>query len=309
MLQRLFNILFILLISSGAAVAQELNCKVTINHDKITGVDNEVYNSLTRSITEFMNTRKWTTEEFTTAEKIDCNVFINLTGNKVGGDIDAYTATISIQATRPVYGSSYTTSIVNYVDRDLAFKYNQFSTLQFDDNRVAGIEALGSNLTAVLAFYAYVIIGLDYDSFAPEGGTNYLKKAQNVVNNAPEQSKTIAGWKPGEGTRNRYWLTDQLLNSRFRDVRTFWYTMHRESLDSMYTKPNDSRQRILYNLKKLYSVNRENPSSMLIQFVFAAKSEEFIQLVSQTPKANRAQFITLLSAMDVANVNKYNNLK
>ncbi len=282
---------------------------MTITHDKITGVDNEVFTSMTRAVNDFMNAHKWTTDEYTTNEKIDCNIFINLTGNKAGGDVDAYNATLSVQASRPVYGSSYTTSLVNYVDRDVCFKFNQFTTLQFDDNRINGTEALSSNLTAILAYYAYIIVALDYDSFSPDGGSSYLKKAQNIVSNAPEQNKTIVGWKAVEGSRNRYWLADQLLNQRFHDVRAFWYTMHREGLDSMYTKPIDSRMRILTGLKKLYQVNKENPSSMLLQFVFAAKSDEFIHLLVQTPKIDRPPFLTLLNAMDVPNAPKYNNLK
>jgi hypothetical protein len=308
MLKRLFSILSLLL-AAYAPHAQELNCKVTVTHDKITGVDNEVFSSMTKAITEFINQHKWTSDEYATNEKIDCSFFINLTGNKAAGDPDGYTATLSLQASRPVYGSSYTTSLVNYVDRDIVFKFNQFTTLQFDDNRITGTEPMSSNLTAILAYYAYIILALDYDSYAPDGGTNLLKKAQNIVNNAPEQNKVISGWKPVEGSKNRYWLTDQLLNQRFHDVRSFWYTMHREGLDSMYTKPIDSRMRILYGLKKLYQVNRENPSSMLIQFLFAAKSEEFILMLSQTPKNDRGQFITLLTSMDVPNATKYNNLK
>lgn len=309
MKNKLFKIILIMLLFAVQISAQELNCKVTITHDKITGVDNEVFNALTRGITEFMNSHKWTPDEYAATERIDCNIFINLTGNKVGGDADGYNATLSIQASRPVYGSTYTTALTNYIDKDFSFKFNQFSTLQFDDNRVNGTEALASNLTAVLAYYAYIIIALDYDSFAPDGGTPYLKKAQNIVSNAPEQNKTITGWKAVEGSRNRYWLVDQLLNQRFHDVRSFWYSMHREGLDSMYNKPIDSRMRILYGLKKLYTVNRENPSSMLLQFVFAAKSDEFINLLTQTPKGERAQFLTLLNVMDVPNATKYNNLK
>ena len=290
------------------ATAQELNCKVTIGHDKITGVDAEVFNSMQKAVTEFMNQHKWTTDDFQATEKIDCNVFINLLANKVNGDNDIYNATLSIQASRPVYNSGYTTALVNYMDRDMTFKFTQFNTLQFDDNRVNGIDAVTSNLTAILAYYAYIIVGLDYDSFSPEGGSVYLKRAQNIVNNAPED-KTVTGWKAVESTRNRYHLTDDLLNTRFGDVRGFWYTMHREGLDSMYTKPIDSRNRILAGLRKLYNVNRENPNSMLMQFLFAAKSEEFVHLLASAPKNDRGQYITLLSTMDVANAAKYNGLK
>ena len=308
MQKRLLSILIVCM-WSFASMAQELNCKVIVTHDKIAGVDNEVFTAMQRSLTEFLNQHKWTTDEFATNEKIDCNLYLNLTANKVNGDVDIYTGTLSIQASRPVYNSGYITSIANYVDRDVVFKFTQFNPLSFDDNRVNGTEPMFSNLTAVMAYYAYIIIGLDYDSFAPDGGTNYFKKAQNVVNNAPEQNKSITGWKASEGTRNRYWLVDQLLNTRFHDVRSFWYTLHRESLDSMYTKPVESRNRALTYLKKLYQVNRENPSSMLLQFLFAAKSEEFIHLVAQTPKNERNQYITLLASMDVPNAAKYNNLK
>ena len=296
-----------LLAFSGSA--QELNCKVTISHDKIAGVDNEVFNSMQRAIQDLMNSHKWTTDEFAATEKIDCIIFLNLTGNKLGGDPDVYSATLSVQSSRPVYNSGYVTSLINYVDKDIQFKFTQFNTIQFDDNRVNGTDPLISNLSAIIAYYAYVIVGLDYDSFSPEGGSNFFKKAQNIVNNAPESNKLISGWKAVESSRNRYWLTDQLLNSRFSDVRSFWYTMHREGLDSMYTKPIDARMRILAGLKKLSQVNKENPSSMLIQFLFAAKSEEFIHLVAQVPKADRSPYITMLNAMDVPNAVKYNNLK
>ena len=309
MLRKLLSILMVLCIVQLAATAQELNCKVTVQHDKITGVAAETFTAMERAITEFMNGHKWTTDDFGTTEKIDCTIFINLTSNKVNGDPDAYSGTLSIQSSRPVYNSGYTSALVNFVDRDVVFKYTQYGALTFDDNRVSGTDAMMSNLTALLGYYAYIVIGMDYDSYSLDGGTNYFKKAQNVVNNAPEQGKSIPGWKAVEGTRNRYWLADQLLNTRFHDVRAFWYTMHRESLDSMYTKPNDARMRILTGLKKLYNVNRENPSSMLMQFVFAAKSEEFIHLLGSTPKPERGQYITLLNSLDVANATKYNNLK
>jgi len=301
--------LIVLCLTGVLVHAQELNCKVTIMHDKIPGVDPEVFNSMQRAITEFLNSHKWTSEEYGTTEKIDATFFITLTGNKVNGDPDAYSASLTVQASRPVYNAGYVSTLVNYMDRDFAFKFAQFNNLQFDDNTVNGADPMISNLPAVLAYYCYIIIGLDNDSFSPEGGTNMFKKAQNVVNNAPELNKTIAGWKAVEGTKNRYWLVDQLLNNRFQDVRTFWYTLHREGLDSMYTKPIDARNRILTGLRKLYNVNRENPSSMLMQFVFSAKSEEILHVLAQSPKNDRGQYITLLDAMDVPNSTKYNALR
>ena len=291
----------------GKAQAQELNCKVTILHDKITGVDPQVFNSMQRAITEFMNGHKWTNDEFAPVEKIEVNIMFNLTSNNVGGDPDSYMGTMSIQASRPVFNASYTTTTINYVDKDIQFKYTQFNPLHFDDNQGSGTDPMSANLTALLAYYSYLVLGLDYDSFSPEGGTNELKKAQNVVNNSPESGKSISGWKPVESTHNRYWIIDQLLNNRFQDFRTNWYSMHREGLDSMYTKPTEARTRILNGLKKLNKVNSENPSSVLIQFFFNAKSEEYLHLLAATPKPERATYITLLNAMDVPNASKYNS--
>lgn len=307
MLKKLLSVCIVCCL--GIAVkAQEFNCKVTVLHDKITGVDNQVFVDMQRVIAEFVNTRKWTTDEYATTEKIDCNLMLNLTANKVNGDPDIYSATLSIQAVRPVYNSGYGTTTVNYVDKDVTFKYSQFNQLRFDDNAVTGADPISSNLSAIVAYYAYIILGFDYDSFSPGGGTSYFKRAQNVVNNAPE-GKGISGWKAVENNSNRYWLVDQALNTRFQDVHNFWYTMHREGLDSMSVKPVESRNRILTNIRKLFQVNRENPNSALIRFVINAKSDEFQKLLSATPKQDRAQYITLLSALDVSNAAKYNALR
>ncbi len=292
------------------AGAQELNCRVTVMHDKIngSGVDPQVYTNMQKAITEFMNGHKWTTDEFGAAEKIDCNILLNLTSANVNGDPEAYGATMSIQATRPVYNSSYTSKLIDFIDKDVAFKFSPFNPMHFDDNQASGSDALSGNLTAVLAYYSYILIALDYDSFSPSGGTNYLKRAQNVVNNAPD-GKGISGWKNVESQRNRFWIVDQMLNTRFSDIRRVWYTMHREGLDSMYAKPAESRTRILSNIRKLYEVNRENPSSIYMQFFFNAKSDEIMRLVGQAPKTERSQYITLLNALDVPNAPKYNALR
>ena len=307
MLKRSLSICLIVLCSL-AARAQELNCRVTLLHDKITGIDPQVFNNMQKAITEFMNAHKWTNDEFATNEKIDCSILINLTGNNINGDPDSYSANMSIQATRPVYNTGYTTKLIDYMDKDVAFKFSPFAPLHFDDNQGSSTDAMSANLSSILAFYSYIILALDYDSFAPNGGTANLKKAQNVVNNAPD-GKGVSGWKPVESTRNRYWIIDQMLNTRFADVRKYWYTMHRESLDSMAAKPNEARMRILSNIKKLYDVNRENPSSAYLQFFFNAKSEELIHILSMAPKNERPQYITLLNALDVPNAAKYNALK
>jgi hypothetical protein len=308
MLKKLLSICALVWCGCLSASAQEFSCKVSVYHDKISGVDQQVFSSMQKAISDFLNTQKWSTDEFAPAEKIECNVLFNLVSNNVNGDPDSYSATLSIQASRPVFNSGYTSPLINYVDKDIMFHYSQFNPLHFDDNQVSGTDPNTANLTALLAFYSYLVLALDYDSFSPEGGTSFLKRAQNVVNNAPE-SKSITGWKAVESTHNRYWIADEMLNTRFGDVRKYWYTLHRECLDSMYIKPVEARNRALQNLKKLYNVNRENPSSILIQFFFNAKSDEMLHVLAGAPKPDRGQYITLLDAMDVPDANKYNTLR
>lgn len=297
-----------LVMSVPSAFGQELNCKIKIGHDKILNTDPAIFTAMERAITEFVNTRKWTADEWQPSERIDCNIMINLTA-KDPSDQDLYNATFSIQATRPVHNSGYTTPIINYLDRDFVFHYSQFTQLTFDDNRITGPDPLASNLTAMIAYYAYMILALDYDSFSPNGGSAMFKKAQNVVNNAPEQGTMIHGWKAFEEKRNRYWIVDQLLSPRFENLRKYWYAYHREGMDLMYSKPADGKAKILAGISTMNTLQKENPGATIIQFFFNAKSDEIMRIVSQTPQAERAQYLPMLSAMDVANATKYNNLK
>jgi hypothetical protein len=297
--------LFILTCSLLPAVAQELNCKVDIISDKITNVDPKVFQNLKQSLTEFLNNRKWTDDNFKPNEKIECNFLLTLQG----GSDDIYTAQLNIQASRPVYNSSYNTSTVNYIDREVTFKYVATQVLSFDDNRVSGTNPLESNLTAITAYYVYLILGLDYDSFSPNGGVSYLKRAQNIVNNAPESGKQIGGWKATDGTRNRYWLVDQLLNPRFSDFVQYWYTYHRMGLDLMSQKPEDARKNILGGIPTLAKINAENPTSFLLQFFFDAKTNELANILAQTPVVERKDYIDQLSKIDVPGSAKYRSIK
>ncbi len=305
-----FSILLAMFVGllSLSVQAQELNCKVKVMHDKITNTDPEVFRTMERAITEFMNTRKWTNDVFLPEERIDCNILINLTG-KHGGSDDAYTATINIQASRPVFNTSYTSPLVNFIDRDFVFRYSQFNPLQFDENRVSGANPLEANLTAVLAYYAYLVIALDYSSFSQNGGMPYFKKVQHIVNNAPEEGKSIPGWQAFDGRTNRYWLIDQIMSPRFAAFHTFWYIMHREGMDMMLSKPEEARQAILNGVSILQQLNQENPGSILLQFFFNAKTDEFLRILAQLPKEERLPFVTMLSQTDVANAARYSSLK
>lgn len=304
--KQIFLLIFLL---SGfyTSNGQELNCKVSVRHDRITNVDQQVFTDMERAITTFLNTRKWTSDEFGVQEKIDCIIMFNLTA-KLDGVQDGYEATMNIQATRPVFNTGFNTSLINFIDKEANFKFNQFSPLVFDDNRVSSSgEAITDNLAATLAYYAYIILGLDYDSFAMNGGNNYFKKAQNVVNNAPE-GKGVRGWKAVDGTKNRYWLAEQILNPRFADFHKYWFTMHRLGYDLYYDKPNEAKRNILGGISTLQKLNRDNPNAILVQFFFNSKSTEIMNLLADMPVADRQQYITLLSQADVTNAQKYQNL-
>jgi hypothetical protein len=305
----LYRTLFLtLLLAVGkTASAQELNCKVKILHEKIAGVDPQVFTGMERAITEFINNRKWTSDDFGAQERVDCNMLLNITEHS-DKDPDLYSATLSIQATRPVYNSSYTSPTINTIDKDIVFHYSQYNTLTFDDNRVTGPDPLASNLTAALAYYSYLILGLDYDAFSPNGGTALFKRAQNVVNNAPEDAG-IKGWKAFEDKRNRYWIIDQLLSPRYAMYRTIWYSYHRDGLDIMYNKPSEGRNKVLTALNVLQTLLRDNQQSTLVQAFFNAKSDEVTRIVMQGVREERSQYLTLLSQVDANNAQKYLSLK
>lgn len=296
----------LLLVAALQLSAQDINCKVEVLFDRIQNVDPKVFQTLKRSLNEFINNRKWTNDNFKSTERVECSFLLNLT-EKVGDNV--FKGTLNIQASRPVFNSSYNSPLVNYIDRDVIFRFDESQTLQYDDNRISGSDALVSNLTAVFAYYINVILGLDYDSFSPKGGDEFFKKAQNIVNNAPEEGKNIKGWKAAEGNRNRYWLIDQVLNPRFEKLRPYWYTFHRKGLDMMSQKPEEARTSILEGIPVLTKINNENPTSILLQFFFNAKANEFVNTLAQTPAAERKDYIDQLSKLDVPNTSRYRGIK
>ncbi len=304
-MRKFFSLL--LLLAAMRLQAQELNCKVDVSFDRIQNVDPKVFQALKKSLNEFVNNRKWTNDNFKASEKIDCTFFLNLTERTPNDNI--YKGTLNIQASRPVYNSGYNSSTVNFIDREVVFRFDESQTLQYDDNRVAGSDALASNLTAIVAYYSYHILGLDYDSFSPKGGDEYFKRALNIVNNAPEEGKSIRGWKAAEGNRNRYWLIDQILSPRFDAFRPYWYKYHRLGLDVLSQKPEEGRKVILDGIPTLSKINSDNPTSILLQFFFNAKSSEYVNVLQQSTKDERKDYIDQLSKMDVPNTPKYRAIK
>jgi hypothetical protein len=207
---------------------------------------------------------------------------------------------------RPVLNSSYVSPIINFQDEDIIFKYIEFQQLEFNDNRVAGTDALASNLTALFAYYAYTILAFDYNSFGLKGGAPYFQKAQNVINNAPE-ARGISGWKAFDGLRNRYWLIENMLNTRYAIMHDIYYNYYRLSLDKMYEDENAGRGEMMNVINLLSSFNADNPNTMVGQFFFQGKATELIKLFSKSPQQDKLRASELLQKLDLTNAARYKN--
>ncbi|HNB81683.1 MAG TPA: DUF4835 family protein, partial [Chitinophagaceae bacterium] len=277
--------------------------ETTLRYGGASGVDQKVFKTLQQAIGDFVNNRKWTNDNFDSKEKIEC-VFTLILNKTIDGVEGGYQGKLNIQATRPVFNSSYTTPMVNYVDNDIAIRYTEFQPFEFNESHLGNGDPLETNLTALIAYYTYLILGLDYDSFSLKGGNEFFTKAQNIVNNAPEQ-KLITGWKPTENQRNRYWIIDQLLNSRFNDMRTVWYNYHRLGLDQMSSDEESARNTINAIFPMLEKVHTDNPSSQLMRFFFYAKADEIQNFLAKTTMADKQKFVPILTALDVMNAGKY----
>ena len=279
-----------------------MNARVTVNSSQISNtVNRNTFKTLQNALTSFLNNRKWTSDNFLPNEKIDCSFLLNL---KPTNDANVYTASLTIQAARPIFNATYLSPIVNYQDEDISFKYVEFQQLEFNENRVSGSDAQASNLTAVFAYYAYMIIAFDYDSYSPKGGNNYFVKAQNIVNNAPE-SRGISGWKAFDGIRNRYWLTENMLNSRYAIVHDVFYNYYRTAFDKMYENETNARAEMLNVLNLLTAFNNDNPNTMINQFFFQGKATELIKIFSKSPQQDKLRAADLLQKLDLTNASRY----
>lgn len=282
--------------------AQELNARVSVMSNKVgTAVDKKVFNTLQNQLTNFLNTRKWTNDNYRVIEKIECSFIINIESVI---EPNVYKASLAIQAARPVFNSSYKSAIINFQESDFTFKYIEFQPIEFNDARVQGTEASVANLTAVFAFYAYTIIGMDNDSFSPKSGEVNFNKAQNIVTNAPE-GKGINGWRVFDGLRNRYWLNENLVNSRYNIIHDIIYTYYRSGMDKLYDNEAEARSNILQALIQLKAFNRENPNTMIIQFFMQGKSQEIIGIFKTAMPPEKARVIEITSEIDIVNAAKY----
>jgi hypothetical protein len=286
--------------------AQELQAKFSIVSNKVsTQVDKKIFQTLQASLTNFLNNRKWTNDNYQPQEKIKCNFLLTI--DDYTGD-NVFKATLTVQAARPVYNTSYESPIINFQDPSIAFKYVEFQPIEFNENRIQGSDPLAANLTAVLAFYVNIILGMDYDSFSPRGGDPYFQKAQFIVNNAPEGSD-IVGWKAFEGLRNRFKLMQGFTDSRFNLVHDAIYAYYRNGFDKFYENETDGRNGILSALSNLNTINTENPGSMVLQFFFLGKSNELVKIFSKAEPEMRNRARDFLVKLDLTNASAYKELK
>jgi hypothetical protein len=283
------------------AMSQELRCNVTVNASKIQGTNKNIFTTLQTSLNEFVNGTKWTNHTFSEEERIDCSFLVTVNeynGSRCGGSLQ-------VQARRPVYGSSYQTVILNHVDEDFAFDYIEFDRLDFD------LRTFKSNITSLMAFYAYLILGIDYDSFSLKGGSQFFENAQIIVTNA--QRESYQGWNPYENAnrKNRYWIIENILSNSYSYERTAYYKYHRMGLDQLAGDGIEGRKQILLalaDIKRSFEEQTET-STPYLRLFFDAKADELINIFVEAPQNDRAEAHKLLTATDSFNPNKYMKLK
>ncbi|MFT7588139.1 MAG: hypothetical protein ACI959_000345 [Limisphaerales bacterium] len=287
----------LILAASTSIQAQELQCNVNVVTPSLKVVDPLVFRTFEEAVYEFMNTRTWTNDKFKADERIKCELSITITEELSS---DRFKAQIAIQSSRPVLNSDYSTVSFNWVDKDVEFTYAQFQPLDFNEN------ASISNLTSLLAFYAYVVIGLDYDSFSPSAGTPYFLTAQKVMNNA--QSFPVKGWKSFDGNKNRYWIVENLLNPKFSSYRDVLYKYHRLGLDKFSEDQLGPIRVITQCIMNLNQVHQANQNSMAMQIFFNAKSDEIVGILRGAPPAEKNKSLAILVRIDPTHASEYRKL-
>ena len=291
-------VLILITLSCLLTQAQELNMRVQILAPTVNNANKRSLDVLQNNIRDFMNNNKWTTESYLPQERIDCNLVINITawdGNA------AYTAEAQIQSSRPVFGSSYGTTLLNMSDKDFNFTYNEGQSLDFSDQNYI------TNLSSLLGFYAYTIIGLDKDSFNKLGGSAQYQKALNLINLA--QTSGGKGWRPVDGLRNRYWLNENLLNNSFKPLRVFIYDYHFNGLDKLQNNLNNGTKSILSSLSDLKQFSKQKMGSIFPNIYFTAKADEITNVLALGDQQDKIKAYNLLVEIDAPNTAKYEGLK
>ncbi len=300
-----FLIAFSLFILAESVSAQEIQARLTVIASKVsTQIDRKIFNTLQTGLTNFLNARKWTNDVFQPSEKIQCSFLITIEKD-LGNNV--FEGQMTVQAARPAYNTTYDCPLLNFQDDNIIFKYQEFQPIEFNENRVQGNDPLVGNLTAVLAYYVNIILGFDYDSYSLRGGDVYFQKAWNIVNNAPE-GREITGWKSFESLRNRYWLAENMNNSRFALMHDVLYSYYRSGIDVFFENEEAGRSGIINALNFLNTLNTENPNSMVMQLFFQGRANELVKIFSKAGGEQKSRAKELLTRLDVTNANQYKTL-
>ncbi len=306
-MKKLFLILTTLYLLHNTCFAQELNCTVSVNAPKNQNIDPQVFKNMEASIREFLNGRKWTNDNYKDVERIKCNLVINITDIPTEGE---YKGSAIIQSQRPVYNTNLNSLMLNLQDKTFDFAYSDLQSLDYNDNGYT------SQLTSLCAYYAYLILAYDYESFGKEGGTPYFQKAQTVCNNVPANEKSkYKGWSQFDGgvsfttgTINRFVMADNWLNPRYKDFRAAFFAYHFDGLDRMYNDASQGRSAITTSLTLLQNINSDNPGLLPLRNFFQAKSAELINVYSKSDMTERTIAVQLLSVLDPINGDKYKQI-
>lgn len=298
---RLLLTALIILSASGMVRSQELYCNVQVSAQKIQGSNREIFQSMQRDIYEFMNSMVWTDNLFSFSERIECNLLINLDEQL---SADEFRGTIQVQLSRPVYNTTYESTVLNFVDNNFQFKYVEFQPLEFNPNSHT------SNLVSVLAYYAYLFIGMDFDTYSQGGGTPYFQIAEKIVANA--QNTPEPGWKPYDGSRNRnrYWLAKNVLDNEYSGARQFMYLYHLRGLDRMESDMTLARNEIFESLRRLQELYRQRPDPFMyyLTIVLDAKADEIVNIFSSAFPEEKNRVVQILTEIDPANETKYQKI-
>lgn len=283
------------------ATAQELEVNVTVNTQKLQQTDPKVFETLSSAVREFMNNQKWTEDAFEQEERIQANVLITIQ-EEISQVV--YKADIAVQASRPVYGSDYETPLINYIDKGVVFSYEPFQPIQFSRNR------FNDNLSSALAFYAYIILGLDYDSFSLYGGEPHFQAAFDIVNSIPESAAAASpGWRAVDGDPSRYYLIENLTAARVRPLRQAWYEYHRQGLDMAASDVGTCRAIIAASMEQVREVNQAYPNAMIIQIFSDTKADEVMEIFKNGTPQEKNTVVQVMTRIDASNASKYRALK
>ena len=300
MIQKVLKIASIALfvqLFSFQGIAQEINCQVQVTARQVQGTDRTAFETMQTALYEFINARKWTPYSYKLEERIETTILLTiheqLSSEKFRGQLN-------LVLKRPVYKTNLNTTLLNYIDKDIEFTYVENEPLQFSDNSFDG------NLTAIIAYYINIFLGLDADSFSLLGGTPYFDRAQAIVQNA--QSVNEPGWKAYESQKNRYWLSDNLTNPIYRPVRESLYKYHLLGLDKMYDNAEMGRASIAESIKLLGQAHEQKPGSFLIQLILEAKRDEIIQIFSEGSPNIKTEVVNVLKEIDPANGSRYQQI-